>query len=301
MNPVSDFSARIDSVFAGGGVARLERAVVPGHAGIARDASLMEHPRLMVCLEGRAVYDLKGIEGAAQVTLAPRDGLFVAPGRWVRAKPVEAYSLMGAVFYPGLTRFYLMRGRPARAGAPIRPVENHVVPEGLSEDQRALGRLLAGEAPPGADTRFLHHAFECLLMAARGVLMQTEGTVVAGGKARFTWHAACDFMQENLHRPLSRKDVARHLRVHPNHLSRLFADFGGETFSEYLQARRLERARLLLEEPRLNISEVARLSGFGSANYFTRVFRQQTGRPPTRMRGLGKMPAVLSDRSDRSD
>lgn len=285
MSSSFDYQGQIERVFAEGGVGRVERAVVPGHAGISREASILEHPRLMVCVEGRAVYELKGMEGAVRVMLGPCDGLFVAPGRWVRARPVEPYALMGAVFYPGSTRFYLMRGRTARAAQSIRPADNHVEPQGLSEDQRALTRLLASEAPPGGDGRFLHHAFECLLMVARGLLMQKGGAVAGGGKARFTWHAACVFIQENLQRPLSRKEVARHLRVHPNHLSRLFAEFGGETFSEYLQARRMERARLLLGEPQLNISEVARLSGFGSANYFTRVFRQQTGHPPTRMRG----------------
>lgn len=285
MSSSFDYPGQIDRVFAEGGVGRVERAAVPGHAGISREASILQHPRLMVCVEGQAVYELNSIRGAVRVTLGPRDGLFVAPGRWVRARPVAPYALMGVVFYPGSTRFYLMRGQTARVGRPIRPADNHVEPHGLSEDQRTLTRLLAGEAPPGADDeRFFHHVFECLLMVARGVLMQERGAVVAGGKARFTWHAACDFIQENLQRPLSRKEVARHLGVHPNHLSRLFAEFGGETFSGYLQARRMERARLLLEEPRLNISEVARLSGFGSANYFTRVFRQQAGRSPTEER-----------------
>lgn len=284
MNQARDFCARIDGILDGGGIRAVTRAAEPGHAGMPREASLMEQARMIVCLEGAACFQLQRGGAAAEVALQPRDGLFVAPGRWVRAQPRQPYVSMGVVFYPALTRFYLMRGRPARAGD---PVENCVVPAGLAGEEHALARLLAGVPPERAADRFFLNAFECLLIAARGVL-SLPPPEEAAGKARFTWQAAGDFIADNLQRPLSRKDVARHLRVHPNHLSRLFTEFSREPFSTYLQNRRLERARLLLEDPRLNIAEVARLCGFSSANYFIRVFHQRTGRTPTRARLAGK-------------
>lgn len=280
------FAARLEGVFAGGGVGAVARAVEAGHTGMPREASLMEQPRMIVCLEGRAGFEVKHGEGCATVTLAPRDGLFIAPGRWVRARVREPYVSMGVVFYAATTRFYLMRGRPGRDGHPGTPVETYLVPAGIGEEGRALARLLAGPVPVLEGERFSHHAFECLLLLARELLAR-PAEEEAGGKARFTWQAACDFMLEHLHRPLSRKDVARHLGIHPNHLSRLFAEFGGEPFAGFLLARRLERARLLMEDPRLNIAEVARLSGFASANYFSRVFRGRTGRTPTHARRGG--------------
>ena len=66
-----------------------------------RDASLMEHPRLIVCLEGAVDFEHK--EGAAR--LAPGDGLFVGPGRWVRARIRQSYVSMGVVFYANATGF----------------------------------------------------------------------------------------------------------------------------------------------------------------------------------------------------
>jgi AraC-like DNA-binding protein len=180
-----------------------------------------------------------------------------------------------------------MRARPARDGHPGTPVATHILPAGLGEEGRALARMLARAGPAAAGEQYFHSAFACLFILARELLAGTPAAD-ARSKARFTWQAACDFMLEHLHRPLSRKDVARHLGVHPNHLSRLFADCARETFSEFLQARRLERARLLLADPRLNIAQVAHLSGFGSANYFTRLFRAHTGRTPTRVRVEGK-------------
>lgn len=274
---------RIDRLLAGGGVRAVHRAIESGHTGMPRDASLMDQPRLIICLKGRVDFELKLGAKGAKVTLGARDGLFAAAGRWVRARSAMPYTSMGVVFYPDATRFYLMQAQPTPDGHPGMPVETHIVPAGIADSGRALSRILSSSPPASEGGRFLHHAFECLLILSRDLLAQPAG-LLEGGKARYTWQAACDFMMENLHRPLSRKDVARHLGVHPNHLSRLFAEFGRESFSQFLLARRLDRARLLMEDPGLNIAEVARLGGFGSANYFTRVFRAQTGRTPTHAR-----------------
>lgn len=283
MEPSAEFGAKIEELFAHGGIRAAHRAVDPGHADMPRDASLLEQPRLIVCLGGEASFQRKQGESTGEVRLSPGDGLFVGPGRWVRARPRQRYLSMGVVFYPKTTRYYFMEGKPSRDWRAAGPVKTCVMPIGVGEEARALSRLLAGPPPTLAASNYFRNAFECLLIAV-GELLRAPGEAEGVGKARFTWQAACDFISENLQRPLSRKEVARHLAVHPNHLSRLFADFCHEPFSTYLQDRRIERARLLLAEPRLNIAEVAHLSGFTSANYFIRVFRQRTGRTPTQMR-----------------
>jgi AraC-like DNA-binding protein len=285
MAQADPFLTRIDAVLAGGGLVSLERSTEAGHAAMPADASLQEHPRLIVCLEGTANFLLARDGTAVEVSLPPRGALFVPAGYWVRAQPRQHYVSMGAVFYQHSTRFYLIRAKPGRArpadSAPT--AETKVVPQPLGEAGQALCRMPAGAAPSGGAERFFRDAAECLLISARELLAMPESSVTAG-KARFTWQAACDYLADNLHRPLSRKDVARYLRVHPNHLSRLFAEHGNEPFAVFLQNLRLDRARLLLTDPRLNVAEVARLSGFGSASYFNRLFRARHRSTPTRMR-----------------
>ncbi len=274
------FRDRIDRVLTADGIRGISRAVTPGHSEMPRNASLMNLPRMIVCLEGKVRFACKDGDLVGEVALNPHEGLFIGPGRWVLSRARERYVSLGVVFNAGTTRFYLMQADPARDVHPVAPVATHSVATGLGEDGRALARILAGTPPGVAADRFFRHTFECLLNLVRELLTYPESGS-SGGKARFTWEAACDFVLDNLHQPLSRKDVSHHLGVHPNHLSRLFAEFGNETFAEFLQARRLERARLLMADPRLNIAQVAQLSGFGSANYFTRVFRARTGRTPT--------------------
>ncbi len=48
--------------------------------------------------------------------------------------------------------------------------------------------------------------------------------------------------------------------------------------------QRIERARGLLRTTPLTVAQVARRCGFADANYFSRIFRDRTGRPPTAWR-----------------
>jgi len=69
-----------------------------------------------------------------------------------------------------------------------------------------------------------------------------------------------------------------------HHVCRIFRKSFGLSPLSYLNARRLERAKLLLNDPRLTVSEVAYQSGFQDPGYFIRIFRRQTGMTPGRYR-----------------
>lgn len=271
---------------AAGGVLRWRRAGTPGHAGMPWDGSLLDRPRLLLCLSGEARYDLESPDGAEQVRLSEREALFVPAGRWVKSRSWGAHRLVGAVFGLRSTQFYLMVGRRSGEGrATLERVRHEEVGVALGEEGRALCRLLSGELPAVGGEMLGRDLCEALAILAQALAIEAARRE-APSKARFTWQSACDFLERNLHRPVSRKEVAHHLRVHPNHVSRLFARFGPGSMQRYLLELRLARARLLLEDPRLNVAEVARRCGFASANYFARAFRRATGRTPTAARPI---------------
>ena len=80
------------------------------------------------------------------------------------------------------------------------------------------------------------------------------------------------------------KNVAHAAKVSPNHLSALFHQVAGVTFSEFLLTQRIELAKRLLRDLSLNIEVVAKHSGFANASYFSRRFRQCTGQTPSEWR-----------------
>ncbi|OOY28094.1 AraC family transcriptional regulator [Thioclava sp. L04-15] len=81
---------------------------------------------------------------------------------------------------------------------------------------------------------------------------------------------------------LNAKTVAQMEGISERYMQRLFKR-NGETFSQYLRERRLQRARALLSspgEPDFSVANVAYDCGFGDAANFNRLFKQRFGQPP---------------------
>ncbi|WP_027855828.1 GlxA family transcriptional regulator [Marinobacterium jannaschii] len=81
-------------------------------------------------------------------------------------------------------------------------------------------------------------------------------------------------MEENLETPLSPGQLAEFAHLSVRQLERLFRSHLQHSPSEYYMKLRLERARQLLKESSLSVSEVAIACGFGSASHFTRTYRK---------------------------
>ena len=68
------------------------------------------------------------------------------------------------------------------------------------------------------------------------------------------------------------------------HFSRLFKQYTGFTFCDYLNYRRIKEAELLLVQQDCSITEVALQSGFTSISTFNRLFKQMKGCSPSEYR-----------------
>lgn len=80
--------------------------------------------------------------------------------------------------------------------------------------------------------------------------------------------------------PLSRRKIAAHLAVSESYLTRVFHRDLGITPWEYLTRLRIERAKELLVSTHLTVTAIANEVGYNDGAYFSRVFRQETGRSP---------------------
>ena len=78
--------------------------------------------------------------------------------------------------------------------------------------------------------------------------------------------------------------VARAVRMSYFHFSRAFKQSMGMTATTYIAERRIERAKRMLEETEMPISEIALRSGFSSQSHFTTAFRRLAGATPKAFR-----------------
>ena len=95
---------------------------------------------------------------------------------------------------------------------------------------------------------------------------------------------AAELMHARLDEELSLKDIAAASYLSPFHFSRLFKKLTGTTPLAYLAGQRVARARLLLAQTDLPVTQIAARVGYGSAGHFTRAFRQATGVTPREFR-----------------
>ena len=95
---------------------------------------------------------------------------------------------------------------------------------------------------------------------------------------------ALDFMRRNLHRDISRDEVARHAGISPSHFSRLLKGRTGRSFTELLRQCRVDLACTLLLNSEQSLAEITDHCGFCDQSYFTRVFQEVKGVTPKQFR-----------------
>ncbi len=93
------------------------------------------------------------------------------------------------------------------------------------------------------------------------------------------------FITEHLAEDLSLGDVAKAVNMSRFYFCKTFRKATGLNFTDYVARLRIERAKELLINPNLRVSEIAYEVGFQSLTHFNRVFRRIVGKAPTTYRG----------------
>ncbi|MFD0714759.1 response regulator [Paenibacillus sp. GCM10027626] len=88
------------------------------------------------------------------------------------------------------------------------------------------------------------------------------------------------YVDEQLGEDITLRQVASYFSFSPNYFGRMFKEETGMNFSDYVIAQRLERARRMLQNPKLKIFEVADHVGYNNITYFNRHFKEVYGMTP---------------------
>jgi AraC-like DNA-binding protein len=91
-------------------------------------------------------------------------------------------------------------------------------------------------------------------------------------------------IQSDLSADLSLAAIAERLNLTHSYLSNLFCKEVGQTLSAFVLGKRIRRAQHLLTTTPLSIQDIAWEVGIPDANYFTRLFKRETGETPRKYR-----------------
>lgn len=75
--------------------------------------------------------------------------------------------------------------------------------------------------------------------------------------------------------------VCNALAMSTSYFSSIFKNYTGETFIEALTKKRIEKAKILLEQTNKKTYEIAEQVGYSDAHYFSVTFKKVTGKTPT--------------------
>jgi AraC-like DNA-binding protein len=98
------------------------------------------------------------------------------------------------------------------------------------------------------------------------------------------------FLREHLHQAVGLQETAQAVHLSPGYLSQLIKKETGQSFVQFLTARRIAQARSLLLHSDLSIKEVAARCGFDDIGYFGRRFRKIEGCSPSEFRETVRRP-----------
>lgn len=97
------------------------------------------------------------------------------------------------------------------------------------------------------------------------------------------------YIDTHLAEPLTLSNLAKTAGMSPNYFSALFHSVSGIALWDYINSRRIDLAiSQILEEPKLNILEIALSCGYNNTANFNKAFKKITGLTPSAYRKLGE-------------
>lgn len=120
-------------------------------------------------------------------------------------------------------------------------------------------------------------------------------------------NVAIDHVVTHLNEPLRLSAVAEAAAFSPYHFHRVFQAVMGETLADFVRRLRLDRALLLMNQPRRpSLTRIAMACGFASSSDFSRSFKQRFGAAPSafdlaawRKAHRAELEGLMDNASDR--
>ena len=94
------------------------------------------------------------------------------------------------------------------------------------------------------------------------------------------------FIAEHLSEDITLEVLSEVVYLNPSYISSLFYKETGTHLVEYINNLRVEQAKVMLQNSMLSLDQIALQTGFSSARYFSRIFKERVGISPIQFRRL---------------
>lgn len=244
---------------------------------------------LCCCIGGQASV----CYGKQLVSLRAGDAFFIPPG--IHHAAVVDESIENTIFVVSFTcadgPVKLLRNRTLQMTAS----QQQIIDQTIREIMDAFSRNKPGlrichfepnpEAPLGAEQMILCYLEQLLIGFLRSITMRKGVVITATHFEKSIGNYQIDsvrrYIREHLQEELSVETLAAEFHYSRTRLSVLFKDATGQTINEYITGERIGKAKRLLTEGKLSVTQIARAVGYSSPQYFSRRFSQVVGCAPS--------------------
>ena len=207
--------------------------------------------------------------------LAEGERYLYVDGRFYRLRAGDAFLAAPGVMHRtldegGYTKFVAMLPKSLIPASFFEPFK--IVRTGREEYTAVLSEIADLERDP-TDTRCLYTVMK-LLFSVMTLPWYGEAAVESPAIGRIG--AILDYLETHFTEKISLTSLAERFYISEYYLCRLFKEYMGRSFTEYVSYLRVERAKILLLDG-IPASRVWRMSGFGSESSFNRVFKECVG------------------------
>ncbi|MFZ6030365.1 MAG: substrate-binding domain-containing protein [Chloroflexota bacterium] len=162
----------------------------------------------------------------------------------------------------------IMHENPRLRGVPVIVLSAH---ELTQLDMSSMGKGVAAVLGKG-------------LFSAQETLTHIEAVLARnkrlGSEPQRLVRQAMVYIHERYAEPISRSDIANHLNINEQYLTRCFNKELGVSPIVYLNRYRIRQAKWLLEKGQHSVTQIALEVGFSSQSYFSRMFQREVGVTP---------------------
>ncbi len=131
-----------------------------------------------------------------------------------------------------------------------------------------------------------HENYEEIEKLLKEFMLRLQGLIafIPGDRNQNMINEMKEYIAENYQDGITLSEMAKNFNISTGHLSNLFHEKTGESFSDYLNMIRLNKAKELLKTTDYRIYQIADELGFNDAYYFSSWFKKMVGASPTTYR-----------------
>lgn len=126
----------------------------------------------------------------------------------------------------------------------------------------------------------------CINYLLNILYIKSETKTINPSKTNYNFNVnkAMKYIEENYNKPITLDDLCSSININKSYFCTIFKEHTGETFSRYLSHYRIKKAKKLLKDTNLSITDIALTVGFNSVNYFNNNFKRLTDMTPAQYR-----------------